>query len=100
EFAVACFMAVELKSELVRDQGLKQRLAFDERKVRDIPIVKMQEIKGVVDEPRTALAVGRRLGLGEARQAHVIDRWRSFTGAWPATSAVPASAIRRTRPSC
>jgi hypothetical protein len=73
EFAVACFMAVELKTELVRDQGLKQRLALDERKVRDIPIVEMQEIEGVVDELDAAFAVGRRLGLGEARQSCAIN---------------------------
>jgi hypothetical protein len=40
------------------------------------------------------IAVGRRLGLGEARQAHVIDAWRSFTGAWAATSVARALAIR------
>ena len=31
EFAVAGVVAIELKAGLVRDQGLKQRLALDER---------------------------------------------------------------------
>ena len=33
----------------------------------------MQKIEGVVDEPNLALAVGRGLGVGEARQSGVVD---------------------------
>jgi hypothetical protein len=33
----------------------------------------MQEIESVIDEPCTALAVGRRLRLGETRQSSLID---------------------------
>ena len=35
--------------------------------------VEMQEIEGVIDEPHAALAVCRRLGMGEARQSGVVD---------------------------
>ena len=73
EFAVARLMAVELKAGLVCDQRLKQRLALDERQARDVPAVEVQEIEGVIDELHAALAVGRRLGMGEARQSGVID---------------------------
>jgi hypothetical protein len=61
-------MTIELKTGLVCDQGLKQRLALDERKFRDVPIGQLQEIESVIDEPHLALAVGHRLRLGEARQ--------------------------------
>ena len=61
-------MTIELKTGLVCDQGLKQRLALDERKFRGVPIGQPQEIERVIDEPHFALAVGRRLRLGEARQ--------------------------------
>jgi arsenate reductase len=40
----------------------------------------MQEIKGVVDEPRTALAVGCRLGLDEARQTSLVNTEANVTG--------------------
>ena len=73
EFAVAGVMAVELKAGLVCDQGLEQRLALDERKVRDVPAGKMQEIESVKDELHVALAVGRRLRLREARQSRIVD---------------------------
>ena len=73
EFAVAGVMAVELKAGLVCDQRLKQRLALDERKARDVPTVEMQEIESVIDELHVALAVGRRLGVGEARQSSLVD---------------------------
>ena len=33
----------------------------------------MQEIERVIDETHAALAVGRRLGVGEARQAGLVD---------------------------
>jgi hypothetical protein len=33
----------------------------------------MPEIEGVVDEPHLAFAVGRRLDMGEARQAGLVD---------------------------
>ena len=55
------------------DQWLEERLALDELEARDVPAVKMQEIESVIDEVHAALAVGRRLGLGEARQAGVVD---------------------------
>ena len=71
--AVARLMAVELNAGLVRDQRLKKRLALDERQIRDVLAIKMQEIEGVIDEPHLALAVGRRLGVGEAGQSGVVD---------------------------
>jgi hypothetical protein len=67
EFAVAGLMAVEPKARLVRDQWLKKRLALDERQTRDVAAVEMQEIEGVINEARPALAVGHGLGIGEAR---------------------------------
>ena len=33
----------------------------------------MQEIEGVIDEMHAALAVGRRLGVGEARQSGFVN---------------------------
>jgi hypothetical protein len=33
----------------------------------------MQEVEGAMDAPRFALAVGRRLGMGETRQPSLID---------------------------
>jgi hypothetical protein len=38
ELAIAGLMAIELEAGLVCHQGLKQRLALDERKFRDVPI--------------------------------------------------------------
>jgi hypothetical protein len=72
ELAVARLMAVELKTRLVRDQWLKQRLALDQRLREDIPTIKVQEIEGVVDEPHIALAVSGRLCIREARQSSLI----------------------------
>jgi hypothetical protein len=37
--------AVELKARFSRDQRLKQRLALDELKVRNVPTAEMQEIE-------------------------------------------------------
>src|ERR1700722_364923 len=73
ELAVASLMAVELNARLACDQGLKKRLALDKRQARDVPAVKMQEIEGVIDEPHLALAVGRCLGVGEARQSRFTN---------------------------
>jgi hypothetical protein len=73
EFAVARLLAIELKARLVCEQRLEKRLALDELKVRDIPTAEMQEIESVMDEPRCAHAVGRRLRLGEARESRVVD---------------------------
>ena len=73
EFAVARLMAIVLKAGLVGDQRLQKRLALDERQTRDVPAVEVQEIEGVIDQPHAALAVGRRLGVGEARQSGVVD---------------------------
>ena len=73
ELAVAGLMAVELKAGLICDQRLKQLLALDKGKRRDIPTVDVQEVEDVIDEPRVALAVGRALRLGEARQSGVVD---------------------------
>jgi hypothetical protein len=39
----------------------------------EVPAVKVQEIEGVVDESHPALAVGRRLGVGKARQSDLVD---------------------------
>ena len=72
QLAIACVMAVELKAKLVCEQRLQKRLALDELKIRDVPTVEMQEIEGVI-ESRTALAIGGRLGIGEAWQASLID---------------------------
>jgi hypothetical protein len=33
----------------------------------------VQEIEGVIDEPNPALAIGRSLGVGEARRSSFID---------------------------
>jgi hypothetical protein len=49
---------IELKTGLVCDQGLKQRLALDERKFRDVPIGQLQEIESV--NRRAALSARRR----------------------------------------
>jgi hypothetical protein len=73
QFAVTRLMAVELKAGLVCDQRLKKRLPLDKLKVRDVLTVEMQEIESVIDEPHPALAVGRSLGMGEARQSGVVD---------------------------
>ena len=73
ELAVAGLMAVELKAGLVCDQRLKQRLALDELKARDIPTLDVQKIESVINEARIALAVGRRLRLGEAWQSGIVD---------------------------
>jgi len=62
-----------LKAWLVCDQRFKQRLAIGEPKARDVPTLEMQEIESVIDEQRGALAIGRRLRLGEARQTSVVD---------------------------
>ena len=73
EFAIAGVVAVELKAELVGDQRLEQRLPLDERQPQGILAVKVEEVEGVVDEPRAAFAVGCSLGAGEAGQFGVID---------------------------
>jgi hypothetical protein len=39
----------------------------------ETPAIEVQEIEDVIDEPHLALAVGRRLGVGEARQSSLID---------------------------
>jgi hypothetical protein len=39
--------------------AIKERLALDEPKIRDIPTVEMQEIESVIDEPHLTPAVGR-----------------------------------------
>jgi hypothetical protein len=59
EFAVPCLMAVELKARLAYEQRLENRLALDERKVRDVPAVQMQEIEGEIDEADSALISSR-----------------------------------------
>jgi hypothetical protein len=42
-------MTIELTTGFVCDQGLKQRLALDERNFRDVPIGQLQEIESVID---------------------------------------------------
>jgi hypothetical protein len=59
EFAVTRLVAVEVKAWLVRDQGLEQRLALDERQPRHVLAIKVQEIETIRDEPHATLAVGR-----------------------------------------
>src|SRR5580700_3582401 len=66
-------MTIELQARLVLDQRLEKRFALDELKVRDIPTAKMQEIESVIDEVHAAFAIGRRLPLGEAGQAGLVD---------------------------
>ena len=62
ELAVASVVAVVLKAWLVCDQGLKQRLALDEREVRDVPAGNMQDIESVINEVHAPLAVRRQWG--------------------------------------
>ena len=78
ELAVSRFMAVELEAGLVCDQWLEQLLAPDEREARDVPAGKMQEIERIIDEMHAALAVGRRLGVGEAWQVRLRQRRPQF----------------------
>jgi hypothetical protein len=70
-------MAIELKARLACSRRLKKRLALDERKARDVATVDMQEIESVIDEVHSTFAVGRRLGIGEARQSVVFDAAQS-----------------------
>ena len=86
KLAVAGLMPVELKARLVRGQRLKKRLALEERQGGNVPPVQVQEIEGVIDEARPSLAVGRGLGLGEARQSGLVD---------PAELAVDIGGLRR-----
>jgi hypothetical protein len=51
----------------------RRRLALNERQTRDVPTVEVQEVEGVIDEPHSALAVARSLGMGEARQSGVVN---------------------------
>jgi hypothetical protein len=55
--AVAGHVAVELKAKFVCDRRLKQRLALDELKARDVPTVDMQEIESVIDGVNASLAM-------------------------------------------
>jgi hypothetical protein len=73
EISVAGLMAIELKAKLVCDQRLEERFALDERQARNVAAVEVQKIEGVIDEPNVALAVGRRLSMGEAWQPLFID---------------------------
>ena len=73
ELAVAGIVAIELEARLVCDQWLEQLFAPDKREARDVPAGEMQKIEGVIDEMHAALAVGRRLGVGEARQSGFVD---------------------------
>ena len=66
-------MSIELDAERSRDQRLKKRLALDKRQRRHVPAVQVQQIEGVIDKPNPALAIGSGLGVGEARQASIID---------------------------
>jgi hypothetical protein len=66
-------VAIELKAGHVCEPRFEKRFALDERQTRDVPCVKVQEIESVVDEPNSALAVARRLGMGKARQSGVVD---------------------------
>ena len=73
ELAIARLVAVELKAELVRDQGLEQRLALDKGQPRGVLAIDVQEVEGVINEPRAALAICRRLSEGEARQSSLVN---------------------------
>jgi hypothetical protein len=55
-------MAVELKAGPFCEQRLEKRLALDERQPRGVLAFEMQEIKGVIDDPRTTLAVAGNKG--------------------------------------
>jgi hypothetical protein len=59
DFANAGIVAVELKARHVRYQTLKQRFAFDERKLRDVPIRQVQKIEGVKNKMAGLLPVPR-----------------------------------------
>ena len=73
ELAVACVVAIELKAGLVCDERLKERLALDEPKLRNIPSAKMENIESIIDDMNAALAIARRLSLGKARRSRIVD---------------------------
>jgi hypothetical protein len=73
EFAIACVMTVELEPGPVPHQGLKHDLALDEREVRGVLAVEVQEIESVIDKMHAALAIRSRLGPRKARQSGVVD---------------------------
>ena len=72
-FAVTCLVAVELNAGRAFNQGLKKRLTLDKRQAPDVSAIEMQKVEGVIDESYVALAVGRSLGVGAARQSGFID---------------------------
>ena len=52
---------------------LEKGFALDKLQTRNVLAIKVQEIEGVIDKPHVALAVGRRLGVSEARRSGVVD---------------------------
>ena len=56
-FAVAHRISIELKSGLICDQRLEERLPLKERQARDIPAADMQEIESLIDQVHSAFAV-------------------------------------------
>jgi hypothetical protein len=52
---------------------VKQRLALDEWKLRDVPIGQVQKFERVMDEMHIALAVGCGLRLRKTRQSAVVN---------------------------
>jgi hypothetical protein len=73
ELAVSGIVAIELEARLVCHQWLEQLFAPEKREARDVPAGEMQKIEGVIDDLNAALAIARRLGMGEAGQSSVID---------------------------
>ena len=56
-----------------RHLQLEKRFVLAERQAGDIPTTEMEEVEGIIHEPRPALAVGRRLGARKAGQPGVVD---------------------------
>jgi hypothetical protein len=73
KLAVAGVVAVELKAELAFYDRLKECLAFDEGKSRDVAAVEVQDIERVIGEPCSAFAVRCGLGMSEARQSRFVN---------------------------
>jgi hypothetical protein len=66
-------VVVELKAGNVRYQRPQKRLALNQRQTCRVAAVEMQKVKGVVDQPDSALAIACRLSLREAWQSIITD---------------------------
>jgi hypothetical protein len=83
QFAIADFMTVELQAWNSVHDRFQQRLALDEGQRCRVAAVEVQEIKGVKDQARAALPVGRGLGFGEAGKAVGSETGGTVTPAAP-----------------